>query len=95
MGQEGTENRIKRTIVRTLNLDIDPDEIGDDELLFGGDLGLHSMAAMEIIVGLEEEFGIEVVDEDLRVELLDCVRSISEYLESALEISATGTKEGG
>lgn len=88
MGKEGTEYRIKRTIVRTLNLDIEPDEIGDDDLLFGGDLGLHSMAAMEIIVGLEEEFSFEVSDDDLRIELLNSVRSMSEYIESTLSNSS-------
>ena len=95
MGKESTEYRIKRTIVRTLDLEVDPDEIGEDDLLFGGDLGLHSMAAMEIVVGLEEEFGLEVTDEDLRLELFDSVRSISRYVESALATSSTGTKEGG
>ena len=95
MEKESTEYRIKRTIVRTLNLGIEPDEIGDDDLLFGGDLGLHSMAAMEVIVGLEEEFGLEVADDDLRLELLDSVRSMSEYIQSEVATSAAGTEESG
>ena len=93
MGKEGTVYRIKSTIVRCLNLDVEPDEIGDDDLLFGGGLGLHSMAAMEIIVGLEEEFGFEVSDDDLRVELLDSVRSMSEYIESTLAGSAANPEK--
>ena len=69
------EHRIKQVIIRTLSLEVDADEIDDEDALFGGGLGLNSMATIEIIVGLEEEFGIEVPDEDLRVELFDSVQT--------------------
>lgn len=82
MGEGKTiEARIKRMIVRTLELKIDPEEIEEDEMLFGGGLGLDSVATLEIVVGLEEEFGIEVQDEDLRVELFDSVKALADYAE--------------
>lgn len=81
MGEDKTiEVRIKRMLVQTLDLRIDPEEIEDDEMLFGGGLGLDSAATLEIVVGLEEEFGIEVEDEDLRVELFDSVKALAEYV---------------
>ena len=81
MGADRTvEARIKRMIVRTLELKIDPEEIEEDEMLFGGGLGLDSVATLEIIVGLEDEFGIEVQDEDLRVELFDSVKALADYV---------------
>lgn len=79
------ETRIKQVIVRVLSLDIDPDEIADDDLLFDGGLGLNSMATIQIIVGIEEEFGIQVPDEDLRVELFESVRAMADYVRSAVE----------
>ena len=48
------------------------------------------MATIEIIVGLEEEFGLEVPDEDLRVELFDSVKTMTDYVRTALE-DATAT----
>jgi len=48
------------------------------------------MATIEIIVGLEEEFGLEVPDEDLRVELFDSVKTMADYVRTALE-DATAT----
>ena len=44
------ERRIKMIIVETLDLEVDPDEIGSDDLLFGGGIGLNSMATIEIIL---------------------------------------------
>ena len=74
------EARIKWMVVQTLELKIDPEEIEDDEMLFGGGLGLDSVATLEIIMGLEDEFGMEVRDEDLRVELFDSVKALADYV---------------
>ena len=77
------EYRVKQVIIRTLSLEVDADEIDDE--LFGGGLGINSMATIEIIVGLEEEFGIEVPDEDLRVELFDSVQTMADYVRAVLQ----------
>lgn len=79
------EAQIKQIIVETLGLEIDPEEIGTEDQLFGGGVGLNSMATIEIIVGMEKGFGIQVADEDLRVELFDSVRSMADYVRSTLE----------
>ena len=78
--------RIKKVIVDTLDLEIEPEEIDEKEALFGGGMGLNSMASIKIIVGLEEEFRIRVPDEELKVELFDSVWSMAEYVQSTLEI---------
>ncbi|MCY3683043.1 MAG: acyl carrier protein [Gemmatimonadetes bacterium] len=85
------EHRVKQVIIRTLSLEVDADEIDDEDELFGGGLGINSMATIEIIVGLEEEFGIEVPDEDLRVELFDSVQTMADYVRTALnKVPAAG-----
>ena len=78
------EHQVKQVIIRTLSLEVEAEEIDDEDALFGGGLGLNSMATIEIIVGLEEEFGIEVPDEDLRVELFDSVQTMADYVCTAL-----------
>lgn len=72
--------RVKRVIVEALHLDVDPDEIPDDETIFGGGLGADSTAALEVLFAVEEEFGIEVEDEDLRVEMFDSVSTLKDYV---------------
>ncbi len=79
------EHRIKQVIIRTLSLEVDAEEIDDEDELFGGGLGINSMATIEIIVGLEEEFDIEVPDEELRVELFDSVQTMADYVRAVLQ----------
>ncbi len=79
------EHRVKQVIIRTLSLEVDADEIDDEDELFGGGLGINSMATIEIIVGLEEEFDIEVPDEDLRVEIFDSVQTMADYVRAVLQ----------
>jgi acyl carrier protein len=57
------KEELKQAIVADLNLeDISPDEIEDDEPLFGEGLGLDSLDAVELVVLLQKHFGIEVKD---------------------------------
>lgn len=51
---------LKEFIIRTLSLDdITPADIGDDMLLFGdGGLGLDSIDALELVLGLKKSYGL-------------------------------------
>lgn len=76
--------RVKRTIVRSLGLEIAPEELGEDEVLYGSGLGADSVATLEVVFALEAEFGIEVEDGELRVELFATVQSLVDYVEGKL-----------
>ena len=83
MGEEkSVSDRVKGCLIKALELELSVDEIADDEALFEGGLGLNSLAILQVIAAVEEEFGIEVPDEDLTPELIESVRTLANYAES-------------
>ncbi len=60
-------------------LKIEQDFIKDD-MNFVNDLGADSLNMVEIVMEIEQEYNIEIPDED--VESLETVRDLKEYLES-------------
>jgi acyl carrier protein len=79
-------HRIKKIFIERLRLPLKEEEINEDAPLFGLGLGLDSVDALEIVVGLEQEFGISIGDEDMQV-----LRSINTIVDYILE----KTKEAG
>ena len=54
-------SKLKQQIVEQLNLkDVKPEEIGDDQPLFMEGLGLDSIDALELIVLLQQQYGIKL-----------------------------------
>ena len=62
-------------------LDADSDNISDDDS-FMDDLGADSLDTVELIMAFEEEFGIEIPDED--AENIRTVGDVLKYLEDKL-----------
>jgi acyl carrier protein len=57
-------NDFKEVLIKYLNLeDIEADEIGDDDPLFGDDgLGLDSVDSIELVLAIEKEYGVKIAD---------------------------------
>ncbi|MGQ9535369.1 MAG: acyl carrier protein [bacterium] len=72
-------NRVKETIIKELNLELTPREIDDDEPLFAMGLGLDSVDALQLVLAVEEEFGITISEED--IEAFRSVNSIADYIQ--------------
>ena len=81
MGAENLARRVKELIVSRLKLDIDPATIQDNAPLFGEGLGLDSIDALELVLGLEQEFGIKVEDEEVGVKAFASVSALCEFIE--------------
>jgi acyl carrier protein len=56
-----TFDRVKKVVVD--QLDVNPDEV-TPEASFVDDLGADSLDVVELVMGLEEEFDLEIPDED-------------------------------
>jgi acyl carrier protein len=56
---------IKKFIIETLGLeDLSPEDIGDEEPLFAGGLGLDSIDALELGIALRKKYQVEASGED-------------------------------
>lgn len=59
------EEELKALIVSTLNLeDLTAGDIGTDDPLFGGELGLDSIDALEIGMAIARNYGIKIRESD-------------------------------
>ena len=75
-----SEERIKEIIVEQLG--VEEDQITPDAS-FIDDLGADSLDTVELVMAFEEEFDIEIPDED--AEKIRTVRDVTDYLNAHLE----------
>ena len=71
------EEKVKRIIVDQLG--VDEDEV-KPESSFVDDLGADSLDVVELVMALEEEFGLEINDED--AEKISTVKQAIDYISS-------------
>jgi len=72
---------LKQHIIKYLNLlDIKPEDIKDEEPLFGENLGLDSIDALELSVLMEREYGIKITDPAEGRKILYDVNSMAAYI---------------
>ena len=76
------KERIKAMMVENLMLQVTAAEIGDDLPLFGpGGLGLDSVDALQLVVGLDKNFGVKIPDPAAAKEILQSVNTIAEAVQ--------------
>jgi acyl carrier protein len=81
MNEEELILQLKEQIIAQLSLnDLTPAEIATDEPLFGKGLGLDSIDALELIVLLEEEYGIKIGKNENGPEIFYSVATIAKYI---------------
>lgn len=81
MDLAGIRKLLKELLVDNLSLeDIQPEDIKDDEILFGDGLGLDSLDAVEIVVLLQRNFGLEVKDMKQGREIFYSIDTLARYV---------------
>jgi acyl carrier protein len=72
---------LKEKIIKTLELeDIKPDDIGDDDLLIGGELGLDSIDALELVMMIESDYSVKIDNKELGEKVFSSVKALSEHI---------------
>jgi acyl carrier protein len=73
-------NSLKAELIRRLNLPYEPADLHEDISLLGAGLGLDSLDALEIVLAVENCFGVKIPDENTGV-----LRSINTLVDFVLE----------
>ena len=75
MSNSNIEERVKKFVVQQLG--VTPEQVVP-EASFVDDLGADSLDTVELVMGLETEFGIEIPDED--AEKINTVQAAINYI---------------
>lgn len=84
MSETDTFERVKKIIIEQLSVD-KPENILP-EANFIDDLGADSLDTVELLMALEEEFDIEITDEE--AEKITTVKAVVDYINSHVTASA-------
>jgi len=78
----GLKEELKEKLIKQLNLDdMSPDDIKNDAPLFGDGLGLDSIDALEIIVLLDNDYGIRLSNPEEGKEVFYSINSLAGFIE--------------
>ncbi len=73
--------QLKQLIITRLKLtEMTPEMIDADAPLFGEGLGLDSIDALELVLGLEKEFGVIIPDAEVGRKVFQSVRTMAQYV---------------
>ncbi len=78
--------QLKRQIIEALSLEeITPDKIDPEAPLFGEGLGLDSIDALELVVMLEEHYGIRITDLEVGRRAFNSVNELAQFVKDNQE----------
>ena len=86
---------LKKLIIETLKLEeITPQDIEDDDQLFGNGLGLDSIDALELVVALEKRYGVVIADSEVGKRVFHSVNTLAQFVkeQSAIRDQPSGKK---
>ncbi|MCE5265442.1 MAG: phosphopantetheine-binding protein [Deltaproteobacteria bacterium] len=73
---------LKIRIIETLSLlDVTPADIGDEDRLVGGDLGIDSIDVLELVLMLEKDYGVKIENKEMGVQAFASVRALAGFVQ--------------
>jgi len=72
---------LKVRIIEVLNLvDETPEDFDEDGQLVGGDLGIDSIDVLEMVMMIEEDYGVIIDNKELGEKVFVTLRTLAEYI---------------
>lgn len=81
MADTGLHRKVKALIIERLQLEgMNSDDIDSAAPLFGEGLGLDSIDALELVIGIEKTFGVRIQDEEVGAKAFASVDALVAFL---------------
>ena len=80
MADAALKEQLKQIISKATGGSVAADQIGEDVPLM--DLGVDSMAALEVVMELETQFGVSITDMEAGKEAFTSINSLAHFVES-------------
>jgi len=78
---ENIRQQLKEILVNDLKIQgITPDQIGNNDPLFGDGLGLDSLDAVELVVIIQKNFDVQIADMDEGRKAFESINSLAEFI---------------
>jgi acyl carrier protein len=77
------KEKLKHILIETLHLDgVTPEQINNDDPLFGDKFGLDSIDAVEIVFQVEQHFGVKIRDMKEGRPALQSINTLTAFIEA-------------
>ncbi len=73
---------LKTKIIEALDLvDVTCADMDDDAQLVGGDFGIDSIDVLELVIMIEEEYGISIDSKEIGEKIFRSIRALAEHID--------------
>ena len=77
--------RVRSLLARVLEQSVeDASSLPENTPLFGGGLALDSLTGLELLTGIEQEFGVDIAADDLNLDSLQTIGTLVDYMSGRL-----------
>lgn len=87
---EEVKTRMKQLIVNDLEINIDPQSIDDEASLYDDGLGLDSIAIINFIVLIENNFGISFMEDEIGSRLFSNINTLAGFVTAKMSAQLNG-----
>jgi len=85
MNNEEIIKRLKSMFSMKLEIDEEKEMLEESTPLIDYGIGVDSVSTMELIVALEKEFGIEIDEAEVNIEIFRTMNTVADYVSGKLE----------
>ena len=81
--QSALKSEIRKMLVENCMLQMAPEEIKDDQALFGPEsLGLDSVDALQLVVALDKSYGLKIPEPETAKRILHSINAMADAVEN-------------